>query len=66
MRKFPTGFFGVLMLTVLAGCSEQPKKNACHVDGKSYDEGERFTVQCNTCACHEDGSTTCTKKYCGP
>ena len=33
-------------------------------DGTSYDVGERFKVDCNTCLCTENGPTACTKAGC--
>ena len=39
-------------------------KQACTYGGRSYENGDRFKEECNTCICGA-GQVTCTKKACG-
>ncbi|AKT37496.1 hypothetical protein [Chondromyces crocatus] len=41
-------------------------ENACAHEGNTYDVGETFSVDCNTCRCDEDGAVACTEMFCAP
>ncbi|XP_070201504.1 cysteine-rich motor neuron 1 protein-like isoform X9 [Littorina saxatilis] len=43
---------------------ESPVK-VCHVGGKTYQVGENFKVDCNTCSCRPSGFSVCTRIDCG-
>jgi hypothetical protein len=48
--------FLILVVSLCAlGCSSE----VCIQNGKSLDEGDTYSEDCNTCTCNENGSITC-------
>ena len=38
----------------------------CSANGRTYNVGDRFKIECNFCSCGENGSIACTRMLCRP
>ncbi|GFT52720.1 SCO-spondin [Nephila pilipes] len=51
------------VLDTSSGICVEPRNCPCHHGGRSYEEGEQVTMDCNTCVC-EGGSWKCDSNSC--